>query len=204
MSVGFSTGPEESAVKQEAYYLLECYWGHLDTFSDVGVYPDVPGISTWMMGSRFDVPVPEPIRLEWDPESSGPRKHLYKAPIPLFHRELISALRGAGVDNLDCYRAEILDVKDRSVTKDYLAVNVIGVISAADMSLSRYASYSSPPLIDVDFDLLIIDPAKTLGARLFRLAERVSGIVMHREVKEHLESLGGFGLTFIPPSDWVN
>lgn len=185
------------------YFMLECFAPLEGNFTDIREYPLLEGIDSWQTGARFAAAVPEPIRLEWDPETSGPRKTLYGVTIPLFHKKLVEALQESGCDNLDAYRAEIRDTRAGTVTTDFLAVNVIGAIAAADLTQSKYTAHSSRALIDVDFDALVVDPEKTRGALLFRLAECVTGLVVHRKVKEHLETQGGFGLTFLPPEEWI-
>jgi hypothetical protein len=98
---------------------------------------------------------------------------------------------------------EILDTKTGRNNYNYMAVNIIGVVAAADLGQSVYEDPWGQGQIDMDFDSLVIDPKKAGGGKLFRLAECVSGIVIHRSVKEYLESKGGFGLSFVHPSDWI-
>lgn len=185
------------------YFMLESFAPPGGSSTDILEYPLIDGVDSWMLGSRFNVKLPEPIRLQWDPETTGPYKHLYDVTIPLIHQDLLKALRAAGVDNLDCYRTEIRDTRTGAVSTDYFAANIVGVIAAADLGGSTYTDHSGHGLMDIDFDSLAIDPRRALGARLFRLAECVSGVVVHQTVKEHLESAGGFGLTFLAPSDWI-
>ena len=194
---------EQTRLGGDEYWMLECYGPPEEDFTGIASYPSVEGGDLWVSGSRFDRTVPEPIRLEWDPEAEGPLKALYKPVIPLFRRDLLDAVRAAGVDNLDCYRAEILDTKTGRINHDYMAVNIIGVVAVADLEQSVYEDPWGQGLIDMDFDSLVIDPKKAGGRKLFRLAECVSGIVIHRSVKEYLESKGGFGLSFVHPSEWI-
>ncbi len=82
-------------------------------------------------------------------------------------------------------------------SNDYLAVNIIGTIAAADMLKSVVLDDPDGPLITVIFESLVIDEAKAGGHLFFRLAESVSTVVVHEKVVRHLESKGGFGLTFL-------
>ncbi|WP_437498721.1 hypothetical protein [Sorangium sp. So ce1099] len=187
------------------YYMLECYaspeqWEYT---SVDGPPPSVEGVESWLSGRPFGVKVREPIELSWDPDTRGPRKYLYDAGIPLYHRAVCAALSDAGVDNLQTYRTSIVDPRSGEICRDYLAVNVVGLVAAADLGKSVYQAHSDPPLIDSDFDSLVIDPARASGLLMFRLAECVSGVVVHRRVKEALEARGGFGLTFVPPQAWI-
>jgi hypothetical protein len=183
--------------------MLECYGSDDGDFTDISEYPEIDGVEGWTRGTRFSVPIPEPVLFEWDPETERPLKALYKPIIPLFRHDLLEALRQAGVGNLDSYNVQIRDVKTGEICQAYSAVNIIGLVAAANLPESVYDDPSGRGLIDMDFDSLAIDPAKAGGRKLFRLAECVSGLVIHDSVKEHLESKGGFGLTFVAPAEWI-
>ncbi len=125
-----------------------------------------------------------------------------RAAAPLFRDDFIQALRDAGVDNLISYRCAITDPDDGKVYTNYKAVNVIGLIAAADMDKSNATVYpNGPPLIDADFDGLVVDESKTHGALLFRLAESNNAILVHESVKEHIESLGYVDVAFYKTED---
>jgi hypothetical protein len=49
----------------------------------------------------------------------------------------------------------------------------------------------------------MIDPAKTGGALMFRLAENTSTILVHRRVKEALEVAGFESIYFIAPPEYL-
>jgi hypothetical protein len=56
--------------------------------------------------------------------------------------------------------------------------------------------------IDVDFDKLVLDEMKLQGLPLmFRLAESVNTILVHKSVKEHLTQKGFTGLLFSEVGD---
>jgi hypothetical protein len=187
----------------DSYSMLESFRKPLVGGKAIGEWPEVPGVRSWVSGSRFKDPIPEPIVLYWDPEfEDAPAKVLYKAGIPMMKREMHKALLEAGVDNLDIYAVEVKSTVTPEVDRSFIAFNVVGMVSAADMSKSKYDTGGGPPLVAVDFFSVTLDPAKAYGARLFRLAENVSAIVVHDSVKRHLETRG-FGLSFIPPEKWA-
>jgi len=185
------------------YFLLECFSETQWEFSDILDYPEIDGIISWISGSAFESLVPQPIKLQWDPETEGLKKSLYSTIIPLFRKDIVAALQEAGVDNLDSYAVEISDVKLGEISHDYVAVNIVGLVAAMNHDGSRYSDFWGAGLIDLDIDSLVIDSEKAKGFLMFRLAECVNGIVIARKVKEHLESQGGFGLTFVPPEEWI-
>lgn len=169
--------------------------------------------------------LPDPIEMVWDEEiagggvawetegnpSQGPRnengvrrKWAYKASDPpLFHQELVAAIQECGVGNLETYKVRIVDPKTKGICEDYFAVNFVGLVKAVDMGKSQAVSHSEDGLIDTDFDSVAIDESAARGQKMFRLAESVNALVVHRTIKEHLESKGGFELTFTEPKDWV-
>lgn len=183
--------------------MLECFVPRGETVLNLLEYPEFDGVESWMLASRFDRQLPAPIMLRWDPETAGRKKQYYDATIPLMHRNLLDALRASGVDNVDAYPAEIVHPITGETDSEYVAVNVIGAIKAADLAKSAYTDESGFGRIDMDFDGLTISENAAGGALLFRLAECVTGLVVHETVKRQLELRGGFGLTFVPPNDWV-
>jgi hypothetical protein len=116
--------------------------------------------------------------------------------------DLLAALRNVGVDNLQVFPAQVRDKTKRQVHDEYVAVNIIGAIACANMDESeRMDPDDDGDLIDVDFDSLVIDEERARGALLFRLAESVSAIVVHRRIREAVEKTIP-GMTFFGPGEW--
>lgn len=185
------------------YYMLECMVPLGQTAYALSGYPSIDGVESWTLGSRFAREPKHPIVVRWAPDTQGLKKSFYDATVPLMRRELVEALRVAGVDNLDCYDALIEEPETGDLDTGYLAVNVVGTIGAADLTKSAWADLSGRRRIDMDFDSLTIKPLAPRGALLFRLAECTSGLVIHARVKAQLETSGGFGLSFVDPGDWI-
>lgn len=86
---------------------------------------------------------------------------------------------------------------------------------APGVVLGRIGCYRAPPpaperhvapdgpMVSVDFDSLAIDAARARGALMFRLAESVSGIVVHESVRKAVEAAGIDSLSFTVPADWA-
>ena len=183
------------------YFMLGCFGPEDQNRAALG---EVRGLKDvyWTTGRRFSSPIPTPVEVFLDPWYPGVMVPMFDRGILLFSDAMIAALQEAGVDNLDCYPAVIKDTVKGITYKDYKAVNIIGIIACADLGKSKHTAFGDP-LIDVDFDSLAIDEAKTRDALMFRLAECVSGIVVHEKVKEHLEAKGIAYLDFTPPGEWV-
>ena len=157
-----------------------------------------------MSGERFgpNVRVAEPLRYELDPEVAGDIPWLLKAGGPLMHIDLIEAIRTAGVDNIDVYDAVIVDPEDGAEWRDWKAVNIVGVVAAADLQKSKFPS-GQDPVISMQFDELVINPVEARGLLMFRLAESLSTILVHAKVKDAVEARGIEPIGFIKPEDWA-
>lgn len=181
------------------FYMLECYGP--DDVERAGIATvHLSGVN-WMLGSRFEDPPPTPIRIVLDADN-GIMMPMFNRGILLFSDEMIDALREAGVDNLDCYDAELFNPLTKTVFTSYKAVNIIGVVAAADLAKSEFTAHGTP-LVDVDFDSLAIDADRATDLLMFRLAESVSGIVVHESVKAHIEQRGIKYLDWIEPGSWI-
>lgn len=187
------------------YYVLDRF-GALHPCRWVDDYPYIEGVN-FREGSRFTVPIPQPLEFTLEPldphaSDHGPEIPEYlKGKIPLFRNDLIAAMKAAGVDNLDLYDAVIIDPDDGKRHTDHKAVNIIGAISVADMSKSKATVHPGGPVIDVDFDDLVVDDKKARGALIFRLAESVNAILVHERLRDHLIANGFRNLEFLEPSD---
>lgn len=168
---------------------------------------DIEGIDwlAWRDGVTLPTPIPEPLKFTLKPYSSHAADHAaylpsyLQASCPIFRDDLVAALRESGVDNFDAYSCFIVDPDNGNVHTHYKAVNILGVIAAADMQNSLTIRSDGVPLIDVEFDRLVIDEKKTRGALLFRLAEATSTIVVHGRIRDHLIQRGFDDLAFYIP-----
>src|SRR5947209_1276127 len=111
------------------YYLLECY-GPADQ-ERMAIDSVPPGIS-WHRGERFSDPVPTPLPVTLD--GDGILVPMFNRGILLFSDDLVSAVREAGVDNIDVYEVELLDPVNNQRYTNYKAINIIGLVAAADLA----------------------------------------------------------------------
>lgn len=181
------------------YSILECFGPSDQERASIDDAPFLPGIQ-WILGKKFDRPIPTPLEITLDPGLMMP---MFSRGILLFSDQMIAALREAGVDNLDTYDAVLLDPSSGKRHQDYKAVNIIGVVAAADLAESKYSAPSGSAIIDTDFDSLAINETKANGLLFFRLAECVTAIVVHDVVRKHLEQAGIRYLNFVSPAKWI-
>lgn len=161
-------------------------------------------LRSWMTGVRFDRPPPEPIvlTLRGTHEDDWSLGDLWLTPITVMSTRLYDALLKAGVHNLDTYAVELHDPENGNLYSDYLAFNIVGKISAADVR-TQFAPESDAHEIAGDIDSLVVDTAKANGALIFRLAESVNAVIAHESVKNTLLAAGIDTLTFTEPENWA-
>lgn len=183
--------------------MLECYQpDHWDDCALLEATPK-PGGESWRMGMRFREPPTERVEILIDPTHSDRLKELYKKDALIMSKRMVKSLQGGGVDNLDVYEAVIRNPETRFETTDYVAVNLIGLVRAADLAASEVVGGSADGLIDVDFDSVVIDSGKARQLLMFRLAENTSAVVVHEQVRDRLLADGFDMLEFVNPTDWV-
>jgi hypothetical protein len=147
--------------------------------------------------------IPVPIKFSLKPQNQwasdhGPHMPSYlEAAAPLLRIDLIKALQDFGVENLVTYDVEITDPDNGQIYTNYKAVNIIGLMAVADMEKSNATvNPNGPPLIDVDFDGLVIDEEKARDLLFFRLAESTNAIIVHESVRDYLVEKGFNDLAF--------
>ncbi|TQV85886.1 imm11 family protein [Aliikangiella coralliicola] len=185
------------------HFMLECYmpieWDDMALLE--GVF--FAGVGSWRLGRRFKKQPPNPVIVEISPGYPNDLKEMYYNDAIIITKRLLAALQEAGVDNLDVYPCIIVNEDTGFRTEDYVAINLIGLVKAADIANSKVTGGDGDHLLDTDFDGVAIDPKKAKDYLMFRLAENTSAIVIHRSVKEHLVKKGFNMLTYVEPKDWI-
>lgn len=188
------------------YFVLYCDYprGASEGYLDVDDSVDLEGVTTWSTGARFNLPKDTHFTVgavvEGDDDDVAP-KELYDEIMCLMSARLVAALQASGVDNLDAYPATIQT--DRGKSYDYRAVNIIGLVAAADLSASNISNYDGPATIDSSIEGFKADTRRTQHLLMFRLLENVGTIVVHRRVRDSLLAQGINTLSFIEPEDWI-
>lgn len=174
-----------------------------------GEYPIRPiskspeGLGNWRDGSPVARSVPEPLVYTLRAGAEGEPKPMYYAEaVPVMRDDVAATLRAAGVHNIEYFDAVLKDPDNGREYTDYKAYNIVGLVACADMTASRLMDSNESDLLDMDFESLVIDESRTGGALLFRLAENVSAIVVHEQVKRAIEDSGIPGFVFYGPGEW--
>jgi hypothetical protein len=183
------------------FYVLGCF-GPRDR-DRAGIADVVNTQLAWESGRRFAQPPPTPVQVELD-RRQGAMVPMFDAGILLFSDAMLAAVTAAGVDNLDVYDAIVRDPVTGAIHTDYKAINVIGVVAAADLARSKYRAPSGSPIVDTEFDSLVIDEKKIRGPLVFRLAECITAVIVHESVKRELLRAGIPYLDFYAPEDFIS
>jgi hypothetical protein len=157
-------------------------------YEELGVVeePELPFPVTFQTGALIAQPLPDPLPIVVEHTADRPPGDYLEMTIPVMSARLVEALARAGVDNLQTYAASVSSESTSDRWSSYYAVNVIGVISAADLEHSTFSDPGGRGVLLLDFDELVLDESKTRGALLFRLAEAPRILLIHDAVKTKL------------------
>ena len=199
---------EEEQLPESNYFVF--LTGGLDKFcARISSGPKLPPrYSNWMTGRRIDVDIPEPLIYEIDPEDEGKLRPFFREPgAQIMSNELIVTLQQAGVSNLDTYNAIVRETRTGREYLDYKVVNIVGLVSGADLQKSKYSTsgLSDDCVLDLWFEKLVLDEDKLAGHLFFRLAENASIVLMHRAIVDIIKSANIPGreyLLFLHPGEF--
>lgn len=158
--------------------------------------PDVD--EPWTEGRVLDFQPVEPLVYTLDPKAGGAPAAMYDGIVPVWRDDLLAALREAGVDNLQTYRAVLKDDGSRQSWPQYHSVNVLGLVATVDLARSGITA-SEEERGDLDPETLVLDEKNTEWFRLFRLAESPDLIIADDCVREAVERRRVPGVLFLRP-----
>ncbi len=186
------------------YYILNSGVG--EESARITLEPELPfGYDNWRTGERINIDIIQPLVYKIDEYGEGVLRAFYgEIANPLMVDALVNALRECGVNNLDLYTAVIAETRTGKQYKNYKAVNIIGLVQCVDMGKSIHSSLGLTGDTSDDvlfFKKLVLDEGKARASKLlmFRIAENPSVILVHKNVKEHLEKMKFERLEFYHP-----
>lgn len=145
---------------------------------------DVPIELDFIGGEYIKTPVENPMIYTTNAQAGDTLPDFEDSSFLIMSKRFVGLLREAGVDNLQLFPAIVKSEVDGTVWKEYYGVNILGLISCADLSNSTYDEIMPGHYI---FSELTIFPEKAKDALLFRLQEHSPSIIMHRSVGRHLK-----------------
>jgi len=138
--------------------------------------------------------IKSPWRCSVEPPEEGLVFKDFYANVKFMSKRLVEKLQNAGVDNLEIFPAEVTNTKTGEVNTDFVAVNIVGLVSCAVMDESQ-----AEPLATTNvFHDLVIDPKKIHGIHMFRLAESPMIILVSEQVAKALQASNFTGFTVVP------
>jgi hypothetical protein len=157
----------------------------------------------WLLGQPFTAPPDEPVVAEIQPGYERKELLPFFGTPPIMSDAFYQALVEAGVDNLEVYEA-VLRSADGSVEHTgFKAFNVVGLVSAADLTRTAFLPDNPSRLIDASIESLAVDPDKAKDLLLFRLAEYVGAVIVHERVKRFIEARAFPHVVFRDPGEFI-
>jgi hypothetical protein len=157
----------------------------------------------WMLVRNFKGQVQVPVQVTAKEDfDAGILMPLYPTPT-IMRRDLYEAICSAGVDNIDVWQAIVRKADGTILSDQYLAFNVLGIVSAAGPG-TTYAPENPSRLVDASIESLEIDESAAHGFLLFRLAESIDTVVVHRKVRAAIEARGIKNIAFVDPPDYLS
>ncbi len=165
--------------------------------------PDFIEPSEWIQGKLMD-PIPEGLVLDLSLESGDYFGDIIQSFLTLFHRSFREGLSALAIDNIQYFPVILRDQETGETASAYSIANIIGLLDCMDKSASKITMWGSG--MGFDIESLVIDPDKTNGAKIFRLVDKPTLIIVNEEVKDYLEEndlLAGVDvINTVDYSDW--
>ncbi len=165
-----------------AYYIMKQDTS-IEGSAAVDSLPENIDPSEWIQGK----PMPDPGKLVLDlSEASGDyRGDIIDGLITLYRSELKKALEDLGVDNIQYYPVRLKDWNSNKTEGGYWIANIIGLFDCIDMKKSKMKPWRTG--IGYDFESIVINDDKTHGAKIFRLKENPTLVVINEELKQYFD-----------------
>lgn len=135
-------------------------------------------------GRKLDPSFTPPVLFTVDADVPGrTMPTFFTTPAFVATTRLREDLLAAGADNIDAYPADIRDPETGQAIPGYEFLNIVGMVSCADMERSDSASLG--PGIDV-VNTIVLDGSRIPDLHIFRLAEDPIQIVVSDQVHDYL------------------
>src|SRR5262245_14845640 len=119
-----------------------------DVFGTYGITaePRMPEAhTTFAAGLPIKGTVPTPLEFKSNFPKDEPPRAMAGLSIPVWSADLVQLMRRHGVDNLQTFEAKILGREPGVEWTGYFAVNVVGLVAAADMAKSKFVPMMETP-----------------------------------------------------------
>lgn len=172
----------------------------VDGFSDYGITanPKIPRGTSFITGRRITASLFTPLVFLADYPGKIP--HFLGNRIPIFSSLMVETLQKAGADNFEAFPATVKNPQTGTEWSNYFAINVIGLLSAINMSKSEHDVLMSSSDEGIGIPLLglhtiTLEMPRTHDLLMFRLAESPSVLLIHDLIMNHIDANA-------PPGGW--
>jgi hypothetical protein len=149
-----------------------------------------------IVADESDLTLPWPFSMSCDNDPDMRLGDFYSS-CNLMSERLVETLLSCGVDNLQIFPALITHKCTGKIIDTYKVVNVLGLVSAANMGASK-----SQPLADNHyFEKLAIDKSRARDLLIFRLEESPIEILVHEIVARKIQQGNFVDVSLEPTSD---
>jgi len=117
----------------------------------------------------------------------------------MFSHRLIEILNKEGASNIQYLDADVI-YEPTGKKYNYKVANILSSVSAlniekSEVILSRYGNV-------IDIEKMVLDEAKADGNKIFRLTESIMHVVVHKSIKEAIETAKLSGFLFITDDEY--
>jgi hypothetical protein len=148
--------------------------------------PDDIDVLDWVQGKRMrDISENREVLLELALESGDYRGSVIDGLLTLYHETLKAGMDSFGIENVKYMPVVLRDQESGEKENRYFLANIIGLLDCVDMSKSKTKPWVTG--IGFDFQSMVIDESKTNGAKIFRLKEDPTKVIINEELKQYFD-----------------
>ena len=149
--------------------------------------PDSINPLEWIQGKPVKHPG-ENLILDLSKDSGNYIGDITSGLVTIFHDELKEALDKIEVDNIEYYPIRLRNSYTKKTEGGHWLVNIIGCYDCVDLEKSKIRR-SDSDIDENDFEILslVIDETKTKGAKIFRLYNDPTLMIINQELKDYFD-----------------
>lgn len=162
--------------------------------------PDEIDLINSIMGKKPDFDeLPIKIQANIDNDEKIVYTDIINPGVPLFSNKMKSTLDNLGIDTIDYYPVQLINSETKEILAEYWLALVLKIIACIDLDKTEFKQTTSKTTVISRFS---IDHNKVAGAKLFRLHNIPSLIIINEELKNALSKIGFNGVRFKPTQEY--
>ena len=166
-----------------AFYIMKQYT-LVEGVASLDGLPDDMDPMDWLQG-KVIVPPPKDLVLDLSLNSGDFRGDIIGTFATLYSDELKEALETLSVDNVQFFPVRLRDQNDGTTEGGFWLVNIIGLYDCVDVGKSKIKPWVTG--IGFDFLSMVLDESKTNGAKIFRLKDDPTKVIINQELKDYFD-----------------